>query len=135
MAKEPVKLYKARNGGSAPVVLRRAQNSVHKYMAVFPEGGRGSGDPSRKAKPFVVRFGLKGFSDYTIHKDKERMKRYVKRHAGSASGLRSRRENWTRTGAKTAGFWSRWLLWSKPNFSAALRQTEKVLGRKIVYVK
>jgi len=119
----PVKLYKARNG-------------THKFMVVFPEGrGSGSADPSRKAKPFVVRFGLKGFSDYTIHKDKERMKRYVMRHAGSASGLRSRRENWSRSGAKTAGFWSRWLLWSKPNFNAALRQTEKVLGRKIVYVK
>ena len=131
--------YRARNGQGprGPVFLRRAQNSVHKFMAVFPEGGRGSGsaDPSRKAKPFVVRFGLKGFSDYTIHKDRERMKRYVARHAGSVSGLRSRRENWSRSGAKTAGFWSRWLLWSKPNFSAALRRTEKVLGRKIVYIK
>lgn len=106
--KEPVHLYKARNG-------------THKFMAVFPSG--------------VVRFGLKGFSDYTIHKDRERMKRYIARHAGSASGLRSRRENWSRSGAKTAGFWSRWLLWSKPNFSAALKQTEKVLGRKIIYVK
>ena len=107
--KEPVKLYRSRNG-------------KHKFMAVFPEGPR-------------VHFGLKGFSDYTLHKDKERMKRYVMRHAGSASGLRSRRENWSRTGAKTAGFWSRWLLWSKPSFSAALKQTEKVLGRKIIFVK
>ena len=116
--------YRARNGQGprGPVFLRRAQNSVHKFMAVFPEGGS-------------VRFGLKGFSDYTIHKDRERMKRYVARHAGSASGLRSRRENWARSGAKTAGFWSRWLLWSRPNFTSALRQTEKVLGRKIVYVK
>ena len=132
------KVYKARNGQGplGPVFLRRAQKP-YKFMAVFPSGGRGSGsaDPSRKAKPFVVRFGLKGFSDYTIHKDRERMKRYIARHAGSASGLRSRRENWSRSGAKTAGFWSRWLLWSKPNFSAALKQTEKVLGRKIIYVK
>ena len=118
-----VKVYKARNGQGplGPVFLRRAQKP-HKFMAVFPAGG-------------VVRFGLKGFSDYTIHKDRERMKRYIARHAGSASGLLSRRENWSRSGAKTAGFWSRWLLWSKPNFSAALKQTEKVLGRKIIYVK
>jgi hypothetical protein len=129
-------LVHAEKGGSAPVVLRKAQNSVHKFMVVFPEGrGSVSADPSRKVSPFVVRFGLKGFSDYTIHKDKERMKRYVARHAGSASGLRSRRENWSRSGAKAAGFWSRWLLWSKPSFSAALKHTEKVLGRKIVYVK
>jgi Family of unknown function (DUF5754) len=107
-------LYRARNGGAAPVVLRRAQNSVHKFMAVFPDGP-------------TVRFGLKGFSDYTIHKDKERMKRYITRHV--------KRENWTRSGGKTAGFWSRWLLWSKPSFRAALKQTEKVLGKKIVYIK
>jgi hypothetical protein len=99
--KDPVKLYRARGG-------------VHKFMVVFPESK-------------VVRFGRKGYSDYTIHKDKERMKRYLVRHA--------KRESWGKNGRYSAGFWSRWLLWSKPNFSAALRQTEKVLGRKIVYVK
>jgi hypothetical protein len=104
------------------VTLRKADNGVHKFMAIFPDGTK-------------VRFGLKGFSDYTIHKDFKRMKRYVSRHAGSASGLRSRRENWTRSGAKTAGFWSRWLLWSKPNFESARRQTQKVLGKKIIYIK
>ena len=98
--KEPVKLYKSK--------------PPHKFMAVFPEGG-------------TVHFGLKGFSDYTIHKDRERMKRYVTRHAGSASGLRSRRENWSRSGAKTAGFWSRWLLWSKPSMQGALGVIRKRL--------
>ena len=106
--KESVKLYRAK----AP----------YKFMAVFPDGPK-------------VRFGRRGYSDYTLHKDKERMKRYVMRHAGSVSGLRSRRENWSRSGAKTAGFWSRWLLWSKPNFGAALKKTEQVLGRKIIFVK
>ena len=109
-----MKLYRARGGGSAPVVLRRAQNDVHKFMAVFPDGK-------------VVRFGRKGYSDYTLHKDPERMRRYITRH--------KKRENWTRSGIRTSGWWARWLLWSKPNFSAALGQTEKVLGRKIVYVK
>jgi len=98
--KESVKLYRAK----AP----------YKFMAVFPDGPK-------------VRFGRRGYSDYTLHKDKERMKRYVTRHA--------RRENWTRSGSKTAGFWSRWLLWSKPNFGAALKKTEQVLGRKIIFVK
>jgi hypothetical protein len=98
----------------APVKVYKSRNGVHKFMAVFPDGK-------------VVRFGRKGYSDYTIHKNCERMKRYITRHRS--------RENWTRTGAKTAGFWSRWLLWSKPSFRAALRQTEKVLGKKIVYIK
>ena len=112
--KEPVKLYKARNGGSAPVVLRKAQNSVHKFMVVFPEGGS-------------VRFGLKGFSDYTIHKDKERMKRYIIRH--------QKRENWNKSGVATAGFWSRWVLWSEPSLRAAIRRTQNILRNKIVYIK
>ena len=98
----------------APVKVYKSRNGVHKFMAVFPDGS-------------VVRFGLKGFSDYTIHKDKERMKRYIVRH--------TKRENWTRSGGKTAGFWSRWLLWSKPSLSAALKQTQKVLGKKITYIK
>ena len=94
------------------IILKKARNGQHKFVAEFPDGAR-------------VRFGLKGFSDYTIHKDSERMKRYVNRHR--------KRENWKKSGAKTAGFWSRWLLWSEPSFQAALRRTEKVLGKKIIY--
>jgi hypothetical protein len=93
------------------VKVSRARNGKHKFTAEFPDGHR-------------VSFGLKGFSDYTLHKDPERMKRYLTRHR--------RRENWTRSGAKTAGFWSRWLLWSSPSLNGARRKTEKVLGKKIV---
>ena len=99
---------------SGAVRLRRATNGVHKFTAQFPDGPK-------------VNFGRKGYSDFTIHKDPVRMKRYLTRHRS--------RENWTRAGARTAGFWSRWLLWSEPNFQAALRRTQKVLGRKIVYAK
>jgi hypothetical protein len=99
---------------SGAVRLRRATNGVHKFTAQFPDGPK-------------VNFGRKGYSDFTIHKDPVRMKRYLTRHRS--------RENWTRAGARTAGFWSRWLLWSEPNFQAALRRTQRVLGRKIVYAK
>ena len=74
-----------------------------------------------------VDFGAKGYSDYTLHKDKERMKRYIIRH--------QKRENWTRSGVATAGFWSRWVLWSEPNLRAAIRKTQRVLGNKILYTK
>ena len=90
------------------VILYKARDKVHKFMAVFPDGK-------------VVRFGRLGYSDYTKHKDKERMKRYLGRHR--------KRENWTRSGAKTAGFWSRWLLWSSPNFNTALKITKRKLGQ------
>lgn len=97
------------------VVLRKAPvKSVYKFVVTFPDGAK-------------VQFGRKGYSDYTIHKDKERMLRYLTRHR--------RRETWGRSGAKSAGFWSRWLLWSRPGFQAALKQTQKVLGRKIIFRK
>jgi hypothetical protein len=91
--------------------VMRAVNGIHKFTAVFPDGSK-------------VHFGRQGYSDYTKHKNKERMERYLTRHR--------KRENWTRSGAKTPGFWSRWLLWSSPSLSGASIKTEKVLGKKIV---
>ena len=90
----------------------RDTDGRHKFKAVFPEGR-------------TVHFGAKGYSDYTIHKDSARMKRYVIRHR--------RRENWGRTGMYTPGFWSRWLLWSRPTLSGAVAKTQRVLGRRIIF--
>ena len=81
----------------------------HKRRATFPNGKS-------------VNFGLRGYSDYTIHKDHARMLRYLTRHV--------KRENWSPSGRFKAGFWSRWLLWSKPSIRAAARETERVLGGK-----
>ena len=94
------------------VRLYRSKDGVHKFRAIFPNGRS-------------VRFGRKGYSDYTVHKDKARMMRYLTRHRS--------REKWGRSGQYTAGFWSRWLLWSKPSLRAAASQTSKVLGKKIVF--
>jgi len=66
----------------------------------------------------TVHFGAQGMSDYTIHKDPERMKRYLNRHSGM-------HENWTKQGLKTAGFWSRWLLWNKPSLEGSRKDMEK----------
>ena len=68
-----------------------------------------------------VDFGQKGYSDYTIHKDTERMHRYLVRH-------RRGHEQWGIKGVKTAGFWSRWLLWSKPSLVGAKNLMKKKFG-------
>jgi hypothetical protein len=60
---------------------------------------------------WTVNFGAKGYMDYTMHHDPERKSRYIIRH--------QRRENWK--DPKTAGFWSRWLLWEAPNMQQAKR--------------
>jgi hypothetical protein len=90
------------------IIISRAP-FPHKWTATFPNGKK-------------VNFGLRGYSDYTLHKDHERMKRYLQRHV--------KRENWSPSGRFKAGFWSRWLLWSKPSLSAAAKETERVLGYK-----
>ena len=64
-----------------------------------------------------VHFGARGMSDYTIHKDQLRKQRYINRHQSN--------ENWTSTGIETAGFWSRWLLWNKPNLKDSIKDIEK----------
>ena len=102
---------------------------------------KGSGDkkwiatlPSGK----IVRFGAKGYSDYTKHKDPLRMKRYVVRHGGGNTSsnvpanvqrimlkrTKSNKENWSPGGVNTAGFWSRWLLWSFPDIKEAAKYTQ-----------
>ena len=55
----------------------------------------------------IVQFGANGYSDYTIHKDYDRMLRYIARH--------KTREDWTISGIYTPGFWSKHLLWNKPS--------------------
>ena len=85
----------------------------------------------------TVDFGAKGYSDYTLHKNPLRMRLYVGRHGGiipqylknelNKNKIHSKmmnvssstKEDWSKSGIMTAGFWSRWLLWSDPNIEKA----------------
>lgn len=82
------------------------------------------GKSTRKGKKYMVKvddkivhFGAEGYSDYTKHKDSDRKKRYIQRHKS--------RENWGKSGIKTAGFWSRWLLWGEPTLKASISEIER----------
>jgi hypothetical protein len=68
-----------------------------------------------------VDFGQRGYSDYTIHKDRDRMYRYLVRHRRGG-------EKWGIRGVHTAGFWSRWLLWSKPSIEEATKLLKTKFG-------
>ena len=87
--------------------LRKSTRSDKKYMVtvIKPNGTKKT-----------VHFGQDGYSDYTKHKDKDRMKRYESRHKP--------RENWTKSGIDTAGFWSKWILWNKPTITESIKSTE-----------
>lgn len=70
-----------------------------------------------------VDFGATGYSDYTLHKDPSRQDNYLSRHEP--------REDWTKSGTDTAGFWSRWILWNLPDFMESVKDTESRFGIKI----
>ena len=89
---------------------------------------------TRKNKKFMaiidgkkIHFGQKGASDYTKNKDKTRKTRYITRH--------KKRENWTKSGIKTAGFFSRWLLWNKPTLKQSIKDIEARFKLKIKLMK
>jgi hypothetical protein len=89
--------------------LKKSSKSDKKYMVIIDSK--------------TVHFGANGYSDYTKHKDSERKERYIIRHKS--------KENWKKTGIKTAGFWSRWILWNKPSISSSIKDTEKRFKIKI----
>ena len=99
------------------VYLSRSTRSDKKYMVVV----------TNSSGKKTIHFGQDGYSDYTKHKDQDRMKRYLSRHKS--------RENWGKSGIKTAGFWSRWLLWNKPTLTASIKDTERRFGIDIIRVR
>jgi hypothetical protein len=88
-------------------------------------------DPVHKFAVFIdkkmIKFGRKPYQDFTIHKNPTRMNLYLRRHSGMG-------EDWTITGLKTKGFWSRWLLWSKPDLQEAIKFMEKKFNLDIKYI-
>ena len=82
-----------------------------KFSVVFPDGKR-------------TNFGDNRYKDYTQHGDKKRRASYISRHRA--------RENHTKSGIRTAGWWSRYLLWGdSPSISGNIRNIEKRFGVKV----
>lgn len=98
----------------------------------------------------TVDFGARGYSDYTKHKTPSRMRSYVLRHGGRIpkriiaerdpnriqtlmlSINSSDKEDWKISGIDSAGFWSRWYLWSYPDFEGVKKFMSKRFGIKFV---
>jgi hypothetical protein len=109
------------------VRLIKSPNPQKKFRAILEDGRE-------------VDFGGRGYSDYTIHQDPMRMRLYVQRHGGNVpvgdQGVhkrmltvrRSDKEKWNRNGIATAGFWSRWLLWSQPSLPSAKKYMSRQFG-------
>ena len=113
------------------VKVIRSPDRKKKFRAILEDGR-------------TVDFGARGYSDYTKHKNPSRMRSYVLRHGGQIpkstiaekdpKKIQNRMlgvtlsdtENWKMSGINSAGFWSRWYLWSFPSF----REVEKFMSKK-----
>lgn len=89
------------------VKITKSSKSAKKMMAIFHNDSTGTTK--------TVHFGANGMSDFTIHKDPERKKRYINRH--------SKNEDWTNP--ITAGALSRWILWNKPSLRSSIQDYKK----------
>ena len=88
------------------VEIKKSNNKNKKFMAIFYDG-------DKKIK--TTHFGASGMSDYTIHNDDDRKKRYLDRHR--------KNEKWN--DYMTAGALSRWILWNKKNLKSSVLDYKK----------
>lgn len=92
------------------VILSKSSKSDKKFMV--------------KIDGKTVHFGAKGYEDYTFHKDENRKNNYISRHKA--------REDWSKSGIKTPGFWALHILWNKPSFRESVKDTAKKFNLKII---
>jgi hypothetical protein len=120
------------------VKITRSPDRKKKFRATLEDGR-------------TVDFGASGYSDYTKHKTPSRMRSYVLRHGGRVPkriiaerdpkkiqtmmfGVNSSdKEDWKISGIDGAGFWSRWYLWSYPDFEGVKKFMSKRFGIKITH--
>jgi hypothetical protein len=89
------------------VEIKKATQKNKKLQAIFYD------DEGKKIK--TIPFGQAGASDFTQHKDLERMKRYDARH--------KTREDWNNF--MTAGALAKYTLWSKPTLKEGIAAFKK----------
>ena len=75
----------------------------------------------------TVSFGQKGASDFTKHKKSDRKERYTDIH--------KKNEDWIKSGAKSAGFYSKHVLWNKPTLKASIDDINKRFKNSNVKMK
>lgn len=96
------------------VEISKSDRSGKKYKIVLIYD-----DGSRK----TIHIGQEGADDFTKTGDEEAKKRYISRHR--------KREDWTKSGLATAGFWAFHLLWRFKTKQEAVKKIAKQFNLKI----
>ena len=91
------------------IKITKLKKGPKKYEAEFKKGD----------KIIKRKFGAKGMSDFTIHKDKKRRDRYIKRH----------KKDLKTNDPTRPGFLSMYILWNKKSFKASLLDYKKRLNK------
>ena len=84
------------------VVIKKSDKKDKKYDATI-DGKK------------TISFGAKGYSDFTLSKDKGKKEAYIARHKVN--------EDWS--DPETAGFYAKHLLWNKPTFQDSFKDLKK----------
>lgn len=95
-------------------ILRKSNKVGKKFMIIM-------GDTMKH------HFGQSGAKDFTLHDKNIRDKRkeaYLSRHR--------KREDWTKSGIHSSGFWAKNLLWNKPTIEESIKDIEKRFNIKII---
>jgi len=82
-------------------------------------------DNKTKTKTKTLHIGQEGADDFTLTGDTEAKKRYITRH--------KKREDWTKSGINTAGFWAYHLLWRFRTKQEAVKKIEKQFNLQIKF--
>jgi len=97
-------------------ILSKSDKKDKKWKVIYTENG---------GKSKTIHFGDSNYEDFTMHKNEDRKQLYLNRHRS--------KENWL--DPKTAGFWSRWLLWNETTLSSSIKDVEKKFLIKIKIIQ
>ena len=101
------------------ITLRKSDRPGKKFRVSITDNGRTK----------TIYFGQAGAMDFIkwsgidTKKALERRTNYINRHRA--------RENWSKSGINTAGFWAKHILWNRPTLSQSIDDTERSFDIKI----
>jgi hypothetical protein len=87
--------------------IKKANDDKHKFIVVLEDG----------SKTHNIAFGAKGYNDFTKTQNEIAKSSYIARHKV--------REDWSKSGILTAGFWAKHILWNLPTIEESLKYTIK----------
>lgn len=89
-------------------LVKAPKGSKYKYFAIFNKNG----------KEIKRGFGAATYSDFTIHKDKERRNRYIMRH----------KKDLKTNDPTRAGYLSMFILWNYPSLTRSIADYRRRLS-------